>query len=346
MKIVHIIYSFNTGGAETMLIDIMNEQVKTEDVTLIIINDSKSDCLIDNIDKRVNIVYLNRIEKSKSIIPLIRLNFILWHMKPQAIHVHNESICAVISPHISRALFLTVHDLRVSMKHVKRAKCLFAISDAVKDDILKRGKYNVKVIPNGINIEQIEKKEYTVASCTEKFRIVQVARLESDKKGQDILIDAISILKERGINNVYADFIGTGSSMEELLKQAQRKGVEEKIGFLGLRDRKYIYRHLKDYDLMCHPSRYEGFGLTVAEGIAAMLPVLVSDEGGPYEIINKGELGYSFRMEDAKDCADRIEYIMDNYGEAINITDKAYEHIKKHYSVERMVKEYIEAYKN
>lgn len=346
MKIVHIIYSFNTGGAETMLIDIMNEQVKTEDVTLIIINDSKSDCLIDNIDKRVNIVYLNRIEKSKSIIPLIRLNFILWHMKPQAVHVHNESICAVISPHISRALFLTVHALRVSMKHVRRAKCLFAISDAVKDDILSRGNYNVKVIPNGINIEQIEKKKYTVAGCTEKFRIVQVARLESDKKGQDILIDAIAMLKERGINNVYADFIGTGSSMEELMEQARSKGVEEKIGFLGLRDRKYIYGHLKDYDLMCHPSRYEGFGLTVAEGIAAMLPVLVSDEGGPYEIINKGELGFSFRMEDAKDCADRIEYIMDNYGEAINITDKAYEHIKRHYSVERMVKEYIEAYKN
>lgn len=346
MTIVHIIYSFNIGGSETMLIDIMNEQVKTEKVILIIINDSKSESLIKEIDKRVKIKYLNRKEGSKNVIPFIKLNIWLLKIRPNAIHVHNESICGVILHHLCSKLFLTVHDLRVLLKHVSRAKCLFAISDAVKDDILSRGNYNVKVIPNGINVEHIGKKECTESGCTEKFRIVQVARLESDKKGQDILIDAIAMLKERGRNNVYADFIGTGSSMEELLKQAQRKGVKEKIGFLGLRNRKYIYSHLKDYDLMCHPSRYEGFGLTVAEGVAAMIPVLVSNEGGPYEIINKGELGYSFKMEDAKDCADRIEYIMDNYDEAINLTDKAYEHIKKHYSVERMVKEYIDAYKN
>lgn len=346
MKIVHLIYSFNTGGAETMLIDIMNEQAKTEEVTLIIINDSTTRSLIDNINKKVNVIYLSRKEGAKSVLPFIKLNWLLLRMKPHAIHVHNESICTTLLPALNRKVFLTVHALHYPLKHARQAKCLFAISDAVKDDILSKGNYNVKVIPNGINIEQIEKKEHTGAGYTKAFKIIQVARLESDKKGQDILIDAIAVLKERGIDNVLVDFIGTGSSMDALMQQARSKGVEENIGFLGLRDRKYIYSHLKDYDLMCHPARYEGFGLTVAEGIAAMLPVLVSDEGGPYEIINKGKLGFSFRMEDAKDCADRIEYIIDNYREAINITDKAYEHIKKHYSVEKMVKEYIESYKN
>lgn len=346
MTIVHIIYSFNIGGSETMLIDIMNEQVKTEKVILIIINDSKSESLIKEIDKRVKIKYLNRKEGSKNVIPFIKLNIWLLKIRPNAIHVHNESICGVILHHLCSKLFLTVHALCVSLKYVSRAKCLFAISDAVKDDILSRGNYNVKVIPNGINLQKIGKK-FEIDQYTGKdFRIVQVARLESNTKGQDILIDAISILKCRGYNNVYIDFIGTGSSAEALKSQAEEKLVADNINFLGLRDRAYIYEHLKDYDMMCHPARYEGFGLTVAEGMAAMLPVLVSDEGGPYEIINKGEFGYTFKKEDVTDCADRIEYIVHNYQEARNKAREAYEHVKKNYSVERMVKEYIDAYKN
>ena len=38
MVIVHIIFSFLRGGTESMLVDILNEQVKTEKVSLIIIN--------------------------------------------------------------------------------------------------------------------------------------------------------------------------------------------------------------------------------------------------------------------------------------------------------------------
>ena len=346
MNIVHIIYSFNTGGSETMLIDIMNEQAKTENVTLIIINDSKSKSLINDIDKRVRIKCLDRKEGSRSVIPFVKLNLLLLKISPDAIHVHNESICGVVLPHFCSRLFLTVHALCVSLQHVNRAKCLFAISDSVKEDILNRGNFNVKVIPNGISLQKISKKSCSDSVTGKAFRIVQVARLESDTKGQDILINAISILKARGLNNIHVDFIGTGSSEETLKRMTYEKKVADRINFFGLRDRAYIYEHLKDYDLMCHPARYEGFGLTVAEGIAAKIPVLVSDEGGPFEIICKGKYGYSFKMEDANDCADRIEYIINNYHETKSKVNDAYEHVKGNYSVERMVKEYIEAYKN
>lgn len=47
MKIVHCIWSFHTGGAETMLVDIANEQAKTQNVTIIIVNDSYQKYLID-----------------------------------------------------------------------------------------------------------------------------------------------------------------------------------------------------------------------------------------------------------------------------------------------------------
>ena len=103
---------------------------------------------------------------------------------------------------------------------------------------------------------------------------------------------------------------------------------------------------MKEYDLTCHPARYEGFGLTVAEGIAAMLPVLVSDEGGPYEIIKYGELGYALRMEDVTDCANQIEYIYNNYDKAMERAGSAYTYVAEQFSVRRMVADYIKAYQN
>ena len=39
MRIAHIHWSLGTGGIETMLPDIANEQAKTNEVALIIIND-------------------------------------------------------------------------------------------------------------------------------------------------------------------------------------------------------------------------------------------------------------------------------------------------------------------
>ena len=96
---------------------------------------------------------------------------------------------------------------------------------------------------------------------------------------------------------------------------------------------------------MCHTARYEGFGLTVAEAMAAKLPVLVSDEGGPYEIMGKGKYGYAFKMEDVDDCAKQIEYIYKNYASALQKMEAAYQHVVENYSVARMVQEYLLQYK-
>jgi len=201
-------------------------------------------------------------------------------------------------------------------------------------------------IPNGIPMDKIEKRTRRASFVGKNMRIVQVSRLDVEKKGQDILIKAVALLKERGIENIEVDFIGEGRSEPRLRQLVQEYCVGNQINFLGLCDRQYIYSHLKEYDLMCHPARYEGFGLTVAEGIAAMLPVLVSDEGGPYEIIKYGEFGYAFRMEDVTDCANQIEYIYNNYDKAMERAGSAYTYVAEQFSVRRMVADYIKAYQN
>lgn len=343
MKIVHCIWSFNTGGAESMLIDIVNEQVKTEEVYVLIVNDSYQQFLINKLSPQAKVIFNKRKPNTRSLWPLIRLNWTLLWLRPDIIHIHNGTLSKAIISLASRRLFLTVHDLQIPMESVRRGMKLIAISEAVREDVLRRGKYDIVTIPNGINVETIKKRKNIAFQG--KMRIVQVARLDAQKKGQDILIDALALLKQRGLEDIEVDFIGEGVSMEELKTRAKRLDVSNNVHFLGLCDRNYIYSHLKKYDMMCHPSRYEGFGLTVVEGMAAMLPVLVSDDGGPYEIIEHGKLGTAFKMESVEDCADKIEYIYYHYQEALGFVHDAYKNVCTHYSVERMVREYIAYYK-
>lgn len=67
--------------------------------------------------------------------------------------------------------------------------------------------------------------------------------------------------------------------------------LEDHVIFEGLKEQAWIYENLCRYDLFIQPSRYEGFGLTVAEAISAKVPVLVSNIEGPLEIIDGGRLG-------------------------------------------------------
>lgn len=347
MKIVHCIWSLCPGGAELMLIELVNQQSLIEDVSVIIVNDVFSPQLVALFSPCVEVHFIHRPPGSHSLRYVWRLNRLLHKIQPTVVHLHNSNLAAIVRFRPNRGLFLTVHDLQISLKYVRRNMKLIAISDAVKEDVLnRRGSYCIKTIPNGIDVNAIMQRDPArEADKSHPFRIIQVARLEAEKKGQDILIEAIAFLKKKGLSDIHVDFIGEGSSMAQLQNLTAEYDVVDKVHFWGLRERAYIYQHLKDYDLMCHPARYEGFGLAVAEGMAAGLPVLVPDEGGPFEVIRHGALGYTFKMGDAEDCASMIEHIARNYDDALRKTAEAQKYVLEQFSIQRMAMAYIDYYK-
>ena len=141
------------------------------------------------------------------------------------------------------------------------------------------------------------------------------------------------------------DFIGEGEDSEALQDMARTLGVESHVNFLGKRSRKWIYAHLADYDMLVHPSRYEGFGLTVAEAMAAGIPVAVASSGGPAEIIQNGRLGEVFDLT-PQECAAAIMRIADNYKAALMRATLARDIACRNYSMKRMAAQYREVYQN
>ena len=342
MKIVHVIWALDTGGAETMLVDIINEQVKSQVVAIIVINDLINQMLLNTIDKKCKIALIRRKIGSKDIRPWIKFNICLWRFCPDIIHVHLEGMRKMIF-HPAHKVF-TIHNMHTSGKEYGKYEELFAISDAVRRKTLGQG-FEAYTICNGIHPELISVRNTKCAPPKSMFRFVCVGRLYTPHKGQDILITALLHLSNLGITNFHLDIIGEGVSRGELEKLVKDLHIQGYVSFLGQRDRMYVYQHLRDYDLYILPSRSEGFGLTVAEAMCAGVPVLVSDLEGPMEVINYGKFGMHFKSNDPESLASQIEHFL-NAGENREMTEAALVFAKDRYNIANVSNKYIEEYKN
>ena len=341
MRIVHIIFSLNTGGAETMLVDIINEQVKSAEITLIIINNQINLLLLNKIDKAVKIRLLGRNEGSHNPYYFLLVNILLWKLNPDVIHSH--SISAIRMLLIRKNIVLTIHRTGVPIKNLNKYNKIFAISKSVKNDIEKRSNINAVLIYNGVNVNSIKQNFYR---DNDNYKILQISRLDHTIKGQDILIDAMNILvHHKKINNIRVDFIGEGPSYDYLKTLVAINNLDNHVNFLGIRDRAYIYENLCNYNLLIQPSLYEGFGLTIIEAMIAKIPVLVSNIDGPEEIIENEKYGWHFKCGDAKSCALKIELIMNSDLNIVNnMVTKSYKHASEKFNIIQTANNYIRLY--
>jgi glycosyltransferase involved in cell wall biosynthesis len=345
MKIIHILYGMTLGGIETMLLNIANEQVKNHRVDIIVINNLVEKSLLEQLDKRVQVHCLKRKVSSKNPFFILKLNLLLYKLKPDIIHLHYSSILNFIfSKNFKKRSCVTHHDIctPINSTYLHKSEHLFSISNTVKEDLFRVKKIHSEVVLNGIKPDLIKKRE-SLVNDTGIFKIVQLSRLAHHKKGQHILIEAIKILKDKGIKTIQVFFIGEGESEEYLKELIHRYQLEEQVFFLGLKTQDFIFTHLCQYDLLVQASLFEGFGLTVAEGMAAKIPVLVSDNQGPMEIIDNGKFGYYFENGNPQSCADQIRKIMRDPSKKF-LVEKAYKRVYELYNVEITANTYLKKY--
>ncbi len=363
MKIAHIFWALGFGGIETMLVNIANAQAQYgAEVHIILINEMYEKSLLERLSPRVKLHLLNRKVGSKGLGFIWKLNKELKSINPDKIHIHGPEFYAMIfNRRLSHEASLTLHDLPVeparhgfTLLRSWVARCtfghlchedlvrlipkIFSISEAVKEAFHWKYGIDSQVVFNGIltsNFKQRDSKQKA-----DPFRVVQISRLDYMKKGQDLLIEAAALIK----GNVDVTFIGDGEGMEYLKKHTGELEMNDYVHFLGKQTQDFISKHLKDYDLFVQPSRREGFGLTVAEAMAARVPVLVSSGQGPAEVTENDKFGWVFENGNVQDLADKMIHIRDNYDAALEKANLACEHVKQHYDVSVTARRYMELY--
>lgn len=345
MRIVHIIFSFSFGGAETMLVDILNEQSKTEHIDLIIINKVYNKDLILTLNQKIKVHYINRSPGSINPFKIIVFNYRVYELKPNIIHFHDHNAIGLIK-YIRRApTLLTIHGLRRPLNHLPKYDKLVAISDTVKNDLKGRGSFDSTLVYNGVNFSKIKVREDIFDEKI--FKIVEVSRLCHEIKGQDILLKALQILIfEKGRTNVQLDFIGEGPSLPYLQNLVKQLKLQPYVNFLGLKGRAFIYNILHSYSLLVQPSIHEGFGLTLIEGMAAKIPVLVSNIHGTLEVIGNGNYGYYFESANPISCAAEIKKIISHNHEPTFYSklNSAHDYVLNNFSIKKTASEYIKEY--
>lgn len=322
-----------------MLVNLINEQVKYCTVGLAIINDRIDSDLLNKISQECRVELCGRKVGSRSLLPFLKLNLWLWRLRPDILHFHSAQLEKMI---FYRCYFVrTVHAMSDTNFDYRRMKKIFAISNAVAQTISLRG-YDSIVIENGINVKHIKQKQSLRNGKT--FTLVQIGRIEFKSKGQDILLRALEILiKEKNYSNISLVYIGDGKDKENLESLIDTKKLQQYVTLKGSCSQQYIFEHLRDYDCLVQPSRNEGFGLTVAEGMAAKIPMIISDTGGLSEIVDNGRFGVLFVSGDPNDLANKIEnFVLNGYDP--KVIESAYNRVCKMYSVENTAKKYLYEY--
>ena len=158
--------------------------------------------------------------------------------------------------------------------------------------------YGVNDSADGIN--HIRKNE----ERKRKVTFVTIGYIEN-RKGQDILVEAIRLIPDEIRKRAEFYFVGQNSSAfaQNLIEQI--KDISE-IVVTGTVDRKGISEILDYADMMICPSREDPMPTVAAEAMMAGLPCIVSSAAGTAEYIESGINGYVFPSEDVRYLSEEI----------------------------------------
>jgi glycosyltransferase involved in cell wall biosynthesis len=201
-------------------------------------------------------------------------------------------------------------------------KALIATSLEIRDWLLGDvGLPLAKVIHIPLGIDSDAYREPSPAERLAARRALNIADDEcifllagrlSWNKGHDVLIDAARIVKTRlPTARFRVVFVGSGDQEEEIKAYAFKDGTgAELFTFLGfVKNLPAVYWAS---DVFVLPSRYEGFGLVVAEAMCAGLLPVRTPSGGSRDQIEDGECGFITPFDEPEPLARIIATLLED----------------------------------
>jgi glycosyltransferase involved in cell wall biosynthesis len=195
------------------------------------------------------------------------------------------------------------------------------------------------VIYNGIDTQRfIGSKK--IKRPNEELILINVARFER-VKNHKLLIEAFeeALMKQP---NMELWLVGDGSLRREIELLVQKKDLTEKVKFLGIRSD--IPQLLNQVDMFVLSSDYEGFGLVVAEAMAAGIPVISTAVAGVKEILENGKYGVLVPVGDAEALAKAIVELAKDERKRAEFSEQGRKVAVGRFDIRNTVKKYEELY--
>ncbi|MDO5968904.1 glycosyltransferase family 4 protein [Flavivirga aquimarina] len=276
----------------------------------------------------------------------------------QIVHLHSFSVLRSMSAKHSKVKTIyTIHGLSKNVRKEERLKyhareflkkwflnsvdVLIANSHYTLD--LARKHYSLKTVKTKTILNGIKLADYTPNSVPKnhEFTIGLVSRF-TPRKRIDRLINAFN--KYRNIGGVgELILVGNGTEFNTIKKMVKGLGLENLIKMVGYKTN--VEDYYNAFDIIAHPSDNEGFGLIAVESFLYGKPIIVfNDSGGMKEVIQPIE-PYNI-VENEDEYAKRLLFYENHRAEIFKASKNRIAYAKKHFSIERMERDYYKAYKS
>lgn len=222
---------------------------------------------------------------------------------------------------------------------------IVAVSHAVGNMFTGKSSSKIKIVYNGTDCKRFSpevdgsgiRKEFGIRN--NEFVVGIIGRL-AQWKGQKEFLQAAAKVAESASN---VKFIVVGDTTfnraefkEELIQFTKELALESKVIFTGMRND--VQQILKAMDVLVHCSILpEPFGLVIVEGMAAGVPVIAANQGGPCEIIISGEDGFLVDPHKSDELATAILLLLNDESLRRKISNAARIKVEGFFAVELFV---------
>jgi len=229
-------------------------------------------------------------------------------------------------------------------------KYIIAISPAEKYNAVnyKIGQERkIILITNGIDIKRFSKtetKKYEFRrylGIEPSVRVIgMVGRLSEQKDPITFVKVAKKIISK--YSNVRFILVGDGELRHDVEVLIKKEGISDYITITGWVSN--VEQYISIFDIGVLTSKWEGFGLVLAEYMAAKVPVVASNVDGIPNVITNGVTGILVEKGDVDEFANAILKILDNKTLKDSFTQNGYKKVVDEFDINRVIKQHEELY--
>ncbi len=355
-KIFFLIPSFRGGGAERIVLNVVNNLDKNKfDVGLITISEegeyrnllSKEIKHFDLGKKRarraiLELIKLLRKERPNVVVGAVTQSTIILYLAsffiPNKIKIINR-LEIFYSKSIGDQKFI---QRKLFQKALEKSDYIITISNEMRNNLIKNikiSKDHVKMIYNPIDINYVKKETQEEMNGEFPFGkpiIIACGRL-TKQKGFNYLIYAFKKVK-RNYPEAKLLILGQGELKKELQKLTQSLELEKSVHFLGFQENPFKY--IANSDIFVLSSLWEGLPTTLIEAMICGTPVVSTNcPSGPKEILKDGKCGVLVNVGDSQDLVKGIMKLLQDKELQKKYKEQGRQRANA-FSIEKIIKEY------
>jgi L-malate glycosyltransferase len=164
----------------------------------------------------------------------------------------------------------------------------------------------------------------------------------TEVKGHRFALEALSQIDRKRPGSLELDLLGTGPLLESCRRRARELGVGHLAHFHWSRSDLGMW--IARADVILLPSLWEGFGVILAEAMAAGRPVVAFDVGGAVEVIARDETGFLTPPGDVQGLVGALGRLRDDAVLRARMGEAGRLRAARLYSVDTAVPEYQRVY--